>query len=295
MMHLGIEPHYGLVYEGPGTYGGRAVWPTPVITPAKIVFVSEGPLLAQRSNEIANTSCRFREDHFDPVSRTRRGRFYFGDGVNQQPTQWHLQPHPAIPSEERSRTMPTKDLETFVGRSVYRMLTKAEQPLVLLGLDERFTVWKVVNIEAISASEDMVTLKSRSSFGILPEIDRAKIPPAFEPKLRETLDAFVQEVHRASPVSVIDRARDTVSQILIGYYELFGEDAKDLGQMVKRLDEGKKVIAASSAKIVARLHARAKPVEQEKNTLRPIREQDAELATYCVGTILCELGWADWV
>jgi hypothetical protein len=28
--------------------------------------------------------------------------------------------------------------------------------------------------------------------------------------------------------------------------------------------------------------------------LRPIREQDAELAVQLVGTMLCDLGWAEW-
>jgi hypothetical protein len=51
---------------------------------------------------------------------------------------------------------------------------------------------------------------------------------------------------------------------------------------------------AAAAKIIARLHARAKPAEEARRPMRPVREQDAELATQCVGTILCELGWAEW-
>jgi len=53
-------------------------------------------------------------------------------------------------------------------------------------------------------------------------------------------------------------------------------------------------VRAGSADDYARLHARAKPVERAKRPMRPVREQDAELAIQCVGTILCELGWAEW-
>ena len=55
-----------------------------------------------------------------------------------------------------------------------------------------------------------------------------------------------------------------------------------------------KVIAVAAAKIIARLHARAKPVEKVKHSLREICQQDAELAAQCLGIILCELGWANW-
>ncbi len=47
-------------------------------------------------------------------------------------------------------------------------------------------------------------------------------------------------------------------------------------------------IAMNSANIIARLHARAKSSEQERSDLLQIREQDAELAVQCIGTILYE-------
>lgn len=54
-------------------------------------------------------------------------------------------------------------------------------------------------------------------------------------------------------------------------------------------------VITNSAQSIARLHARAKPSEQNRRQMRPIREQDAEFAIKCVGIILCEIGWADWV
>jgi hypothetical protein len=73
-----------------------------------------------------------------------------------------------------------------------------------------------------------------------------------------------------------------------------GNSAQDLRALAKKLEEEKKIIAASAAKIIARLHARAKLAERERRELRAIREQDAQLAAQCVGIILCKLGWTNW-
>ena len=189
-----------------------------------------------------------------------------------------------------------KQLEIFYGNPIWHkhIEGKRELPLVLLGADARFTAWTIISVEAIVTGEDLVTLKARSSFGILPKIIDANVPAAFKAKLSETLALFADEVHRASPVSVIDRARDAAAHALLAYFQLQGSDAQDLGKLIKRLQDENKTVAASAANIIARLHARAKPSEQEKRELRSIREQDAELATQCLGALLCEIGLAEW-
>lgn len=294
-MHIGIESYRGLVYEGNWPYG-RALWPAPVITPARIVFASEGPLVPARSNDSIHASCRFREDSFDPIARIRRGRFYFGNGVNVQPAEWYVEPHPAYHSEQQKKTEHKKSLETFVGNPIWHSYIQGrrERPLVLLGIDDRFTVWTIVHVEAATTGEDFVTLKARSTLGILPRIDDEKIPNGFGLRVNESLDALSDEAHRAAPVSVIDRARDAASQVLLAHYGLTGSDAKDLGDLVKRLDAEQLAIASSAGRIIARLHARAKPSERQKRSMRAVGEHDAELAVQCVGTLLCELGWATW-
>jgi hypothetical protein len=52
--------------------------------------------------------------------------------------------------------------------------------------------------------------------------------------------------------------------------------------------------ARQPTNIVRLFHGRGKTAVQEKLAVRPLREQDAELAVQCAGTILCEPGWADW-
>lgn len=296
-MNIGIDRDRNLCYEGRSTWG-HAVWPSPVITPARIVFEQEGDLKAENRRDLVGDAWIFREDSFDPIARIRRGRFY--QAGNQQPQQWHVQVHPAIPSETReaNKGIVTKLLETFHGNPIWHRFIKdqQEQPLVLLGFDERFTVWTIINVENISTGEDLVTLKSCSSLGVLPQIESGKIPENSRTAVMASLDAFADEVYHAAPVSVIDRARDAASQILLAYFGLVGEDAKDLGALTHDLEKENepKIIAVSAAKIIARLHARAKPVEKARRSLREIREQDAELAAQCLGVILCELGWAGW-
>ena len=295
MLNIGIDENNNLVYESRNTFG-HAIWPAPVLTPAKITYESEGKLVAASQRKSIGDESVFREDSFDPVSRIRRGRFYFAG--NQQPIEWRVYTHPATPGETwtQGRDFSKKRLITYFGNPLGEKLStkSGEQPLVLLGRDDRFTIWTVINIEAISSGEDLVTLKARSGLGVLPRVDERQIPEKFRATVIESLDGFADEVHRSGAVSVIDRARDAASQVLLAYFNATAGDAKDLQKLVPRLDENKKVIAASATTIIARLHARAKPVEKIRHGLRPIREQDADLAVQCVGTILCELGWAEW-
>lgn len=288
MTILGIDKHEGLVYEGDGRLG-RMLWPTPVITAAKIIFESEQEIVSERADN--PFGYRFREDFFDPISRIRRGRFYVAN--ESQPTQWFVPNHPIVMGAIGPAQ---KLLETFSSRGIWHQYLdkKDEHPIVLLGVDNRFTIWTVISIEVISSGEELVTLKARSSLGVLPRLDINKIPEDFRSRVQQCLNAFRDEVYRSGPTSVIDRARDAASQILLAHFNLKGLAAKDLGELIKMLDGEQQAVIQSTAKIIARFHARAKPVEKQRRDLRDIREQDAELATQCLGTILCELGWAEW-
>lgn len=295
VLQLGIEESHGLIYEGTGNYG-RAVWPAPIITPAKFIFLSEETPSAEKSSASPTELCRFREDYYDPIARIRRGRFYFAEG--QQPARWHLQPHPAVPinTQTGQAGFRVANLITLYGNPVWHKYFKGrtELPVVALGVDDRFSLWSVVGVEAMYTGEDLVTLKAQSTLGVLPIVDYSNVPESYQEALRETLEGFVDEVNRAAPVSVIDRARDAASQILLSYFDATKEDALDLAKMAENLKGQQKFIALNAALLIAQLHARAKPVEKLKRDLRPVRAQDAELATQCVGTILCELGMAEW-
>lgn len=294
MINIGIDGNLSLVYEGDGTRG-RGVWPTPVITPAKFVFLSDSELQAESSSN--DLGYRFREDSFDPISRIRRGRFYCAE--DSQPKYWLVSRHPRNPFDfiTSDRHGFNKGLETFYGSPIWHKYIsgRRKKPVVLLGMDNRFTVWTIINVEAISTGEDLVTLKARSSLGILPQIREGEIPAEFQSGINSALDTLADEAHRASPVSIIDRARDVATQALLAYFNRKKAEAVDLGKLIKELENEKKVVAVNAANIIARLHARAKPSEQEKRELRSVREQDADLSVQCVGTLLCEIGFAEWV
>lgn len=277
------------MYEGNYPYS-RGLWPAPVVTHAKVIFDTGVTLEAERSTDLLG--CRFREDQYDAIARVRRGRFYATESGRSQPAEWHVQPHVAVLNEQQSR----KSLLTYASCSIGHRFGQGrhEQPLVLLGMDDGFTMWTILAVERISTGEELVTLKGRSTFGILPIVKVVSVPELFRKQVRERLDTLADEAHRSAPSSVIDRARDAANQVLLAYYGLTGESAQELSALGTRLERDDKIIAASVVKIVARLHARAKAVEQQRREMRPIREQDAEFAVQCVGALLCEIGWAEW-
>lgn len=294
MINIGIQKNEGLVFEG-NTHFGRVLWPAPVITSAKIVSPTDEDLSAQPDNE--QFGYIFREDYFDPVTRIRRGRFYHStESLTQQ---WFVRPNQLNPLQRRDLSLTVSDylsLETYQQRNIWyhHIKGKTELPLVFLGTGERYTVWQMVDIEVISTGEELVTLKARSNLGVLPRLKIDRIPEKHLGRLREALSTFVDEVHRSSPASVVDRARDVAIQAILSYYDTDDAVAEDLGALVKKLRRDELSVPGDAANLIARLHARCKPNEQAKRKLPAIREQDAELATQCVGTILCELGLAGW-
>lgn len=297
MSVLGISS-YGMVFEGDSEYGAHLIWPKPVMTLAKFAEETDELLTPAVGNEMGHYY--FREDFFDPVSRIRRGRFYQATGsINN----WRVIPSPYVFMPGRSQSDGLIDL-SITGYRTYRFTTATEKSreLVVLGSTTASSVWSIVGIEAISTGEELVTLKARQSFGALPYVYWGKVPAAYKHEVQEAIEKLADDYRRAVPESVIDRSREAATVVLSAYLQNKGIDAakgKDLGDLVKLLtnDAGKheQRILACAAEIPQRLHSRGKNAEKEKrDDLRPIREQDAELAVQCVGVMLCDLRWADW-
>lgn len=299
MRLLGISS-YGHIFEGDSEYGAHLVWPRPMVTLAKFVQLgSEDERLIGASENDPFHLC-FREDSFDPVSRIRRGRIYKSTGGTSD---WNV-------IEPQNVTIPgTHNISGMVsvntrGYATYNLSGKPEEipELVLLGSGSVFTEWSVVDVETIATREVLLTLRARHSLGALPEIYWGKVPADHQHKVRETLETLADDYRRAGPESVIDRAREAATAILSAYLQNAGDasaSGKDLAELVKKLEASKKPnegrILACAAEIPQRLHSRGKHAEKEKReNMRPIRVQDTELAVQCVGTMLCELRWADW-
>jgi HEPN domain-containing protein len=270
-----------------------------VISLAKFIQLDADTVLVGATESDPFHLC-FREDSFDPVSRVRRGRFYRATGSTQE---WNV-------IEPQNVTIPGSGRENGKVRVMaraYASINPAAQSnempeVVLLGSDSMFTVWTIVDIETIATKESLFTLKARHSLGALPEVSWKKVPAEHAHKVRETLNMLADDYRRAGPESVIDRAREAATAILGAYLQSVGEEkakGKDLGQLRDLLTtkggQHEQRIVNCAAEIAQRLHTRGKHAAKEQfDNLRPIREQDAELAVQCVGVMLCDLRWADW-
>lgn len=299
-MYIGVGQSDELVFEGNGTYGARVVWPLPLLTPAKFIsgISLETKLEPAEINLFVGAEYLFREDAFDPVTRIRRGRFY-KRCQGAQPANWTLKKPP--PLEVNSRT---QDEKAFSFESVVPSefdVKGNQQLLVVLGAEKAFSIWAITNKETVHTREILVTLKARQSLGALPEIDWNRLPDN-SGLVKGKIENLLDDVYRAGAESIVDRAREAATAILSahlqseGVVEAYG---KDLGTLIELLEnrngKNSQRIVRCAAEIPQRLHSRGKHAEQEKrDELRPISEQDAELAVQCIGVMLCDLGWARW-
>jgi hypothetical protein len=271
--------------------------PSPITSPANIVSITENPGEHAPSGTLSECKYIFREDSYDPITRIRRGRFYNFIGTQV----WHIAPHPSSRYEKSTtETPPTKHLLTFTKTSVWSQFLRQNEtrPLVIFGSKDRFTLWRILSIETNISGEEIVILRGRHSFGALPDIDRNTIPADRREKVLDCLHKLQEEIFRASAASVVDRARDAAAAILRAHLG-DGLDLKvdaDLGALLRSIRDGgglQNVVNAGD--IVRILHSRAKPSVQEKiPDIRQAHEQDAEFAVQCIGSILCDLGWAVW-
>lgn len=302
MISIGIDPNNMVVYEGSGMLG-RAILPVPVISAAVIASSSVTTIPSPGTTESLEIPLIFREDSFDSVTRVRRGRFY--ERNTSQPVNWLVYSHPELASESKHRDYHgtiSKSLVTFHSCPVsLRYFDQIEgQPLVVIGNESRVTIWTVVSTEITLSREEIVLLRQRSTFGALPEIYWGKVPEQGREQVRNTMGILSADLFSAGPESVIDRARDAGSAILSTYLvdRKLATGKEDIGNLVsilaKQPRSDRPNICLNGADILAILHPRAKPSEQAKRPLRAVREQDAELAVQLVGTMLCDLGWANW-
>jgi len=298
MKTIGIDTDNYLIYEG-NTFWGHALWPSPSILPAAIVDESNDDLSPPDDNRSKYPSFIFFDDGYDPTSRIRKGRIYQKYEA-MQPYQWYVNPHPALHAdsqEPNENGVIRKDLATFHEFNYRCQLDhlKIETPLIVLGSSTQFTIWSVIDVETSISGETILFLKARKTIGALPKVSYSVIDGQYHDQIKDKLNLLANEIYKAGPDSIVDRAREAASAI-INVYLLSNkhiDKSKDLGQLVDVLNKkAKKYITANCADTLAKFHSRTKHVEQDNKELRPINEQDAELAVQLVGEILYELEMA---
>lgn len=168
---------------------------------------------------------------------------------------------------------------------------------ILLGAGNAATPWTVIGVERNFGGENSVTLRSRSNFGRLPEVNEERIPASARSEIIESVSALSDRAFRESPVSLIDRSGNVAQLVLSRWLRYSHNDesclTKDLAAVASHIETKMKdlVILYSSVKVLARLHARGKPNVQTEKNVRVPGEADAETSLALVSTILLEIGW----
>lgn len=302
---IGIDPNSGLVYEGASLYG-HGIWPSPFVSIASIISTSEDWLQIPTNPDLSHSKLVFREDSFDPVTRIRRGRLYKMGQFN--PQQWHVQSHPAYKIEYGNRDNQDRFIKPLMTFDSWVASPEIKNRLlsivITLGIQDAITAWNIVGIERISTREDLITLRARSAFGTIPELSPFESSASNLDKqefksISDALNNLASAAYRMGPESVIDRCRDIVQLCLsISMAKTFSDQSlrtRDIGELIKKLESSKDekpVLVICIAKMIARLHARAKPNEQYKNEYRLPTEPDAESAIALIGLLIRELGWS---
>lgn len=296
-MYLGIDPNSGLAYEGLGAPDFPSI-PSPHIVQAKLIE-SESDW-TELPTGIATTPFAwvFREDSFDAVTRTRRGRLYESPAGQVQPADHSVSPHPYEDPSMRNATRGrvSKPLFTYWACNSLLLKPNRGQGLTLaLGSDRAPSGWRIIQTEVLANRCVLVTLKSLSAFAILPEVDYTRIDEPSRPAVGEALQRVLDSAFRESAISVVDHCRAALTVLLSRWLLQNGYDESvldaDLGDLAKKVD-GPMGCASRVSQVVARLHSRGKPGEQHSKRLRQPVEGDDEFALHAVGLVLRDFGWS---
>jgi hypothetical protein len=308
---LGIDENTSLSYEGSASLYGHAIWPSPFLSAAcHIGQLSEW----QRKNEVINLASAewlFREDFFHPVTRVRRGRLY-QRSTSTNPAQWQIQRHPVFTSQSRliapiigmhgpdARGYEPARLLTFISWTASeRVLQSLSNAVLILGSGARAAAHSILDIERLATGEELLTIRARASIGVLPELMTSLVPAEHATLVFHQYEKAASAAFRESADSVIDRCREAATAALNAEKSRLDPDGlgKDLDKLATFFaseefgKNGGRAVLSNAARIIARLHARAKSVERLNRGSLPVSEGDAECALALLGIIYRELGW----
>lgn len=299
-MHLGICSNTGLVYEGMGAADIPSI-PTPSVTQARLIETESDWQNLPRGLSADPLRWLFREDSFDPVSRTRRGRLYEPQPGQAQPNQLRVGPHPY--EDPMMRQVGTggrvaKTLFTFTAcHPLLNLPSQGQGMTIALGDARAASPWRIIQTEALANGSVMVTLKSLSAFAIIPAVNYAQVATEHRAAVADAIERVMNSAFREAPTSVVDHCRAALTVLLSRWLvqtrrEDEGALALDLGPLARRMEAHEMSCVANASQIVARLHARGKPNEQQARGLRPLEVGDDEFALESVGLAIRDLGWS---
>ncbi|MDB5975069.1 MAG: hypothetical protein JWR07_1829 [Nevskia sp.] len=287
MAFLGIDPDGVLMAEGP-THGGRILWPHPIVTLATLIHSDLDLQKIEIEANLYAAPLLFREEYFDPVTRIRRGRLYRNQG--NQPSMWNgVQGHPGGQIQQLNlctyQAAQWRDLEGD------RPISRTR---IALGTRNAFGLWSVVMVERTTGRTDLITLRTQSTFGLLPSAEELDVPADARGEIQRAIDGAVNAAHHQLSDATVDACRHAAVAAL-GTWRLaaasVGAEYHDLGKLVsiiEKLSDSPSVIV-NCGRILARLHSRTKPNERKLRDLRRNEDADGEAAIAVLGLLLREL------
>lgn len=278
MRNLGIDKDSGEIYLGSRDRHPEAPRQMSVF-PVWIHGSSQEPLSGPKFDSFSASEFVFQELSFDPVSQIRRGYVWRRMDSHQQ--SWG---HPE-PDGVRLITFQYQGFKGVLGGELPSLV------LFTFGSESSFTVGQLVHLEPDATGQELLTIKMRPQFGLLPRLKKDVLNHEEIERVESAMSDVVSGYRSSPPASVIDRCREALTIILS--IEL-GETGKDLGKLVRGYDaskDDKRSVVTNLAHTVNRLHARAKPAEVD---YPPVSDQQAELALGAVAEVLVSLGWAEW-
>lgn len=299
-MHLGICSNTGLVYEGMGAADIPSI-PTPSVTQARLIEAEGDWQNLPRGLSADPLRWLFREDSFDPVTRTRRGRLYEPQPGQAQPNHQRVGPHPyedPMMRQVGAGGRVAKTLFTFTAcHPLLNLPNQGQGMTIALGDARAACPWRIIQTEALANGSVMVTLKSLSAFALIPAVNYAQVAPEHRPAVTDAIERVMNSAFREAPISVVDHCRAALTVLLSRWLvqtrrEDEGALALDLGPLAKCMEAHEMFCVANASQIVARLHARGKPNEQQARGLRPPEAGDDEFALESVGLAIRDLGWS---
>ncbi len=280
------KPNTGDYYEGNFAFL-RPIYPRPNVSPAVL------------SNVAIPGEILFREDTYDPTTRIRRGRFYRQSHKTAQIPSGlvHHTPYPRPVEIVGGSGGPVFEFQSTYEQSdeLNLALIRSRNHDLLIGQRPAETRWRVIDAESLSDGTTLFTLKSLSTFGLLPILDTD------HPEIVSATEKVLDAAFKFPPVSVVDVCRESTRVIIARKFGEAFSAAKDLGNLIKKLEtdlpKDDIMMVSSAAKIINRFHPRGKTAAQEKlakdgKPLRSLIDEDAFLAVQLFGFILTELKFA---
>jgi len=302
-MHLGVEKHTGVIFEGMHN-PCMPVRPQPAVSQCHLIQKESD--WQKMPEGFGGNPFRwvFREDSFDPVTRIRRGRVYKPYG-NTQPDQVFINREPFLDTIGRDDNDPNPF--RYYSMLAYHYVAAIDLLLVpnkaygmpfVVGSGEGISIYSIVQLESLVTGDVMVTLKQRSALGVIPELNAAAVADSSLKAVRSAIERAVSSALRETAVSVVDQCRNAMATIL-GHY-LAGENpdqgqkmiSSELAPLAKLLMDRRQEVCGSAALIVARMHSRGKSNEQHSKGVREPDEDDAQFAVHALGLVMREIGWA---